>query len=392
MKRIIIITILSAVLFSCGKKQDNSLSDVLKSTDISLLKEKKKELENEEQKISDQIAKLSDRISDLEPNKNIPLISTKKVKQAVFNHYLELQGNVQTKKNVLVYPETPGQITRIFVKEGNYIKKGQAIAKIDAGGLTSRLAQLKITADLAKTTYERQKRLWEQKIGSEIQFLQAKTNYEAQKKAVSELQKALNKYTIKAPFSGIVDDVFKETGVIVAPGIGSEICRVVNLADMYIEADIPETHLPSIKKGKEVIVKFPVLGKEIRSKVRQVGNYVNPVNRTFKIEIGIPNKNKTIKPNLTARLKINDYTNKKAITVPQSIISENAKGEQYIYIVTNKKDNKAVAKRVIIETGKVKDGLVEVTKGLPPESEVIVEGARTVKNNQEVLISTFSAN
>ena len=155
---------------------------------------------------------------------------------------------------------------------------------------------------------------------------------------------------------------------------------------MHIETDVPETYLNAIKPGKAVEVNFPVLGKTINSKVKQAGNFINPANRTFKVEVDVPNKDKTIKPNLTAKLRINDYSNPEAILIPQSIISENAQGEQYVYIVTEKNGNKANATRVIIQTGKTNGDYIEVISGLESGDEIIDEGARSVKDGQEVKI------
>ncbi len=384
MRKILILTVTSVFLFSCGNKEQ-TVESVLATNDLKQIRAKKDELSTKSQGIADQIKQLDEAISKLDKNKKIPLITTIKANAKQFVHYLELQGSVQTKKNVLVYPEVPGQLVSVFVKEGQKVVKGQALARIDDGGLSNQLAQLEANEALAKTTYERQKRLWDQKIGSEIQYLQAKTNYEAQKNAVTNLRKSMAKYTVKAPFTGIVDDVIKEQGTVVSPGPGAEIFRVVNLGDMYIETDVPESYISSVKKGKEVEIEFPILGKEVHSKIRQAGNFINPANRTFKVEIGVPNKDRSIKPNLTAKLKINDYTNPNAILIPQSIISENAKGEQYVYVVDNSKE-KSVAKQVIIETGKTQGDIVEVTKGLENGMEIIDEGARSVKDKQEVKI------
>lgn len=387
MKKTIITTIVSLLIVSCGgTKKEQNIDNVLASNDVKQLKELRKQIESEKENLSAKIEKINTKILELEPNTNQPLISVQKLSTHGFKHYFEVQGNVKTKKNVLIYPETPGQLVSIFVKVGSRVRKGQVLAKIDNGGLDNQLSQLQIQADLAKTTFERQQNLWNQKIGSEMQYLQAKANYEAQQKALQQMKKTLSKYTITAPFSGVIDEVFKEQGVIVAPGMGAEIFRIVNLGKMYIETDIPETYLKNVKRGKEVLVNFTVLGKEIKTKVSQVGSYINPMNRTFKVEINVPSLNGMVKPNMSARLKINDYTNKDAITIPQSIISENANGEQYVYVLTDRKNNKGIAKKVIIETGKSKDGIVEVLKGLSVDNEIVVEGARTVKDGQEVTI------
>lgn len=385
MKNIFLLLIAVVVLTSCGGKKEQSVEEVIATKDLKQIRAKKAALDKKQLLLTKEINLLASEISKLDTNKKVPLISVLETKEQLFEHYIEIQGNVQTKQNVLVYPETPGQITRIYVKEGQRVSKGQVLARIDAGGLPNQLAQTEAAANLAKTTYERQKRLWDQKIGSEIQFLQAKTNYEAQTNAVSNVRKTLAKYTVRAPFSGIVDNVFKEQGTVVAPGPMSEIFRIVNLSNMYIETDVPESYIATIKKGKSVEVEFPILGKKITSKVRQAGNFINPANRTFKVEIGVPNKDRSIKPNLTAKLKINDYTNPNAILIPMSVISENSKGEQYVYIVNND-GAKNVAKQVIITTGKTQGDEVEVLSGIEKGSKLIQEGARSVKNNQEVKI------
>lgn len=390
MRKIYSLFAITLLLASCGGKKEQTVQDVIASNDLAKIREKKASLDTQMQTLSDEIKVLNDKISELDTNKKVPLITVLSAKEEVFDHYLELQGAVQTKQNVLIYPEMPGLLTRIYVKEGQYVKKGQTLAKIDDGGLANQLAQIEAQAALAETTYKRQKRLWEQKIGSEIQFLQAKTNYEAQTNAVSQLRRQLAKSVITAPFSGVIDDVIKEQGTVVAPGMGSEVFRIVNLKNMYIETDVPESYITSIKKGKNVEVEFPVLGEKLTSKIRQAGNFINPANRTFKVEVGVPNHEGKIKPNLTAKLRINDYSNEKAILIPQSIISENAKGEQYVYVVENIKDQVGTAKQIIITTGKTQGDIIEVLSGIENGTKIIEEGARSVKNGQEVKVLTLS--
>lgn len=390
MRKIYSIVVLTVLLVSCGGSKEQSIQDVIATNDLAQIRTKKAELDTKQQGLAAEIKQLNDKISELDTNKKVPLITVFSAKTEDFIHYLELQGAVQTKQNVLVYPEMPGQLVSVYVKEGQKVVKGQILAKIDDGGLGNQVAQVEAQTALAKTTYERQKRLWEQRIGSEIQYLQAKTSYEAQTNAVSQLKRQLGKSVIRAPFTGLVDDVIKEQGTVVAPGMGSEVFRIVNLGDMYIETDVPESYITSIKKGKNVEVEFPILGKSLHSKIRQAGNFINPANRTFKVEIGVPNKDRSIKPNLTAKLKINDYSNPNAILIPQSIISENAKGEQYIYLVKNVKDKKGVAKQSIITTGKTQGDVIEVLTGIENGAQIVEEGARSVKDGQEVKILTVS--
>lgn len=385
-KSITIIFLFILSLHSCGEKENLSVESIIATENLKDIRTKKSTLLLDQQKTVEQLKQLDEAIARLDKVKKVPLTTTMTIKDETFNHYLELQGSVTTKELLVIYPEYAGILTEIYVKEGQKVNKGQLLAKIDDGGLSQQLTQLQIQADLAKTTFERQSRLWDQKIGSEIQYLQAKSNYEAQAQAVDQLQKQMDKTLIKAPFSGTIDDILTEAGSVVVPG-SSALMRIINLSNMYIETNVPEKHIAYVTKNKNVLVEFPILGLTINSKIRQVSDYINPANRTFKIEIAVPNKDKHIKPNLTAKLKINDYSNDKALLIPQSIISENANGDQYIFIVKNKSENdEGIAEKTIIETGKSQNDLVEVTKGIEIGNEIIIEGARRVNDGQTVKV------
>jgi len=384
MKYTYLLIIISFITVSCSGNKKNSVESVIEKGNLETIRIKRGELVNEQETINDKIKLLDQKIKTLDTTKNVPLITTFKAVAEVFNHVLELQGNVTTKNLMTITPEYNGILTRVYVKEGQKVNKGQVLAKIDDGGLSQQLAQLRIQSDLAKTTYERQKRLWDQNIGSEIQYLQAKSMFESQQEVINQLQQQISKTTVKAPFSGTIDDVITEQGSVVAAG-QTPLMRIVNLDNMYIETEVPERYVSDVTQGKNVTVSIAVLGKTIETKIRQAGNFINPANRTFKVEIEIPNKDKSIKPNLTARLKINDYTSQNAILIPQSIISENANGDQYVYVVNSK--NKAglgIAKRVIIKTGKTQGDVIEILKGLEDGAEIIKEGARSVRDGQSV--------
>lgn len=390
MKHSYTIILAALLLVSCGgEAKKNSVKKVIESNNLEAIRQKRAELVNEKELINSKIKQLDGAISKIDTIKHVPLITTFTAKQEVFKHILEIQGNVTTKNLLVITPEYNGILSQVYVKEGQYVKKGQILAKIDDGGLSQQLAQLQIQADLAKTTFERQKRLWEQNIGSEIQYLQSKSSYESQQEAVNQLKQQIEKTVVKAPFSGTIDDVITEQGSVVAAG-QSPLMRLVNLNDMYIETSVPESYITNVTKGKEVIVEFPILGQTVETQVRQASHFINPDNRTFKIEVGIPNTNKNIKPNLTAKLKINDYTNNKAILVPQSIISENADGDQYVYTVKDKNgNNEGIATRVFIKTGKTQGDLIEVLEGINNGTEIIKEGARSVKDGQTVKIINY---
>lgn len=386
MKNIFYLLIITTIITSCGGNE-KTVESLISEGNLEAIRAKKTELSHTHKTLEGQMALLDSVIAQLDGNKNFPLVSTIETKVEKFNHFLELQGNVKTKQNVLIYPEMAGTLQKVYVKEGQKVNKGQLLASIDDGGMSSQLAQLKTQTELSKTTFERQKRLWEQKIGSEIQFLQAKTNYEAQVSAIKQAESQLGKSTIRAPFSGIIDDVIKDQGTVVAPGPGSEVFRIVNLSNMYIDVEVPEAYLKTVNNGKQALVYFPILKDSVVTEIRQTGNFINPSNRSFTIEIPVPNKNGTIKPNLTAKVQINDYTNDTAILIPQSVISENAEGEQYTYVAEDiNADNEAVAMKKIITTGKTQGALVEVLFGLESGKHIIKEGARTVKDGQKIKI------
>mgnify|MGYP001795990969 CR=1 FL=1 len=384
--RIALFTLMLIILAACGN-EPGSVDALISSGNLEGIRTKKKELTEQRRSLEREIALLDSAISANDENRKLPLVTTFEAKQAAFDHYIELQGDVTTKQNVLIYPEMAGTLLKVYIAEGDPVVKGQLLASIDDGGMKSQLQQMKTQLELAKTTFERQERLWEQKVGSEIQYLQAKTSYEAQDNAVKQMESQLSKYSIRAPFSGVIDDVIKDQGTVVSPGQGSEVFRIVNLSNMYIEVNVPETYISTITPGKMVKVYFPVLDETIDSKVRQTGNFINPDNRSFTVEIPVPNKGRNIKPNLTAKVQINDYRNDAAILIPQSVISENSEGEQYAFVVSGiNGENIAKANKNIIKTGKTQGDYVEVLEGINNGDNIIEEGARAVKDGQEVKI------
>ncbi|WP_296381121.1 efflux RND transporter periplasmic adaptor subunit [Winogradskyella sp.] len=386
MKHIFSFLLITIFITSCSSDKNKTVEAVIETDNLEQIRLKRGEVVAKQQEIAEQLKQLDERIAVLDTTKKVPLITTFTAKLDVFNHYLELQGNVSTKNNLVVFPEYSGILSHVYVKEGQKVTKGQTLAKIDDGGMSQQLAQAQIQANLAKTTFERQERLWNQKIGSEIQFLQAKSTYEGQEQAVNQIKQQIGKTIVRAPFTGTIDDIITEQGSVVASG-QSQLMRIVNLNNMYIETNVPERYITNVTKNKDVEVEFPILGKKMNAKVRQAGDFINPANRTFKVEIAVPNKDRSIKPNLTAKLKINDYTNEKALLIPQSIISENANGEQYIYIIKSKNaDGEGIAERIIIETGKTQGDVIEVLKGIENGTEIIQEGARSVKNGQTVKV------
>lgn len=384
MKKIFLLIIFIATLVSCGGDQ-KSVDFLIESGDLSAIKTKRTELNQQQRDLKAEIDKLNEYIDSHEKKERPALITAQVIKDTVFKHYVEVQGNVETDQNVVLNAEYSGVLTNIYVKEGQRVSKGQRLAKIDDGGLSSQVAQQEAQLALAKTTFERQERLWEQKIGSEIQYLQAKTNYEAAKNTTNQLRSQLGKTIITAPFSGVIDDIISDPGQVVVPG-QTPIIRLVNLSDMYVKASIPETYLTNIKKGTRVEVNLASINENFTGTVRQVSNYINPNNRSFEIQVEIPNKDGNVKPNLIATVKVNDYSAENAITIPENILQENAAGETIAYVYKPIDDSTGVAKRIIIETGLSYGNHTEVKSGLKKGDTIIKEGAKTLRDGQKVTI------
>ena len=381
MKKILII--ISSLIFSC-QSENKSVIEVIESNNIDLIKLKREEINNKQQKIYKELNLIDLKLDELENNSKYPIVSTTKIIEQKFKHYVELQGDVKSDKVISIYPEFSGMINEIFIKSGENVDEGQILATIDDGGLKQQLSQLQITYNLAKTTYERQERLWNQKIGSEIQYLESKSMFEAQSKAIEQLNKQLSKTIIRAPFSGTVDNVIVKKGEVVYPG-RSNLMLLVNMQEMYVESKVPENYINSITKGKDVIIEAPVLNMILKSKISLVANYINPLNRTYRIEAEIPDNNYKIKPNLNVKIRVNDYTNENAILILLNHINIDSNNEEYVYKII-KKDGKNYASKTIIETGRNNGDFIEVLKGVNISDEIVSEGARKITNNSEVKI------
>ena len=374
---------LGLVSVSCQSKSSASIDELIASNDEALLRAKRTELSAQRSLLDSDIKRLDVVIASLDKSTSLPLVATYEVTPQEFNHFTSFQGTVKTMKNINVYPEIPGQLLEVMVVEGQKVEKDQVLARIDDGGLLAQLAQAKSQLLLAETVFNRQERLWSQNIGSEIQFLQAKTQFESAEKAVDALSLQAEKSVVRAPFDGTVDQIFKEPGTIVAPGMGSELFRVVNIDEVYVEVDVPETHITSISEGSKVRVNLSAIGEEIDARISRVSKVINPSNRSFSVEVPLENKSGFIRPNLMASVAINDYSNKSAIMIPQSVVSENAEGKQYCFALEKSAEG-YVAKRLIIETGKTSEDFIEVLEGVENGALLITEGAKKVSDNQPV--------
>jgi RND family efflux transporter MFP subunit len=375
----------SLSLLSCQEKKQ-TVDEVIATNDLTQLRAKRAAIGDQHQALSQDLEALDRAIGKLDQNEKLSLVTAMVISPERFEHYLQVQGDVATKQNIVLYPQFSGQLQTLHVSVGDQVKKGALLATLDDNGMAQQLNQLMVQEALAKTTFERQEKLWNQNIGSELQYLQAKTQYEAQRSLTQQVSQQLEKSKIEAPFDGTIDAVLAEAGTVVSAGM-SPVFRLVNLSNMYLKADVAEGYLNDVVAGKKVLVNFPVLGLEVPSTIRSVGRYINPDNRTFSIEVDLPNNKAQIKPNLTAQININDYTNDQALLVPQSVISENAAGEQYVYTTLYDQDrNQSLAKKRIVVTGKTEGDFVEILQGIQPGDTVIAEGARSVKDGQPISI------
>ena len=378
MKNYLITITASILIISCGKKQDNqNVDDLIKSKDLTAIKSRRDLLQAD-------LVKLETAVATLDVKKvEEALVSVITVKDTIFNHFLEVQGEVNTKENILIQPEMPGTLTTLNVKAGQRVSRGQILGRTDDAGMSQQLAAMENQYNLAKTTFERQKNLWDQKIGSEIQFLQAQTQMVGAQKAVLQMRAQLSKTLIKAPFSGVIDEVFVERGQVVAPSMQG-LMRIVNLSNMYVSTEVPETYIGKLKLGTVVNVGLSSLNKNYVGRVRQVGYTINPTNRSFGIEVSVPNPENLLRPNQVAKLQIIDYTNKNAIAIPTNAILSNGDGTKYVYIAEKSNGKTGIAKKTIITTGQSSGNSTEIISGLEALDVLVTEGINTLTDGTKL--------
>jgi len=376
-KQIFSLLIAATLVVSCGQKDNNQTVDQL------IAAKNNKELQARKALIQADLAKIEAALATLNVRKEEALVSVATLKDTVFNHYLDIQGSVETKENILIQPEMPGTLVALNVKAGQRVSKGQLLARVDDGGSSQQVASLETQYQLAKTTFERQKNLWSQKIGSEIQYLQAQTQMLSLQRSVAQAKAMLSKTEIRAPFSGTIDEVFVERGQVVSAG-PQGLMRIVNLNNMYVSTSIPESYIGKLKVGTQVDVFLTSLNKDYKGKVRQIGNFINPNHRSFGIEVSIPNPENLLRPNQVAKLKVIDYTVKNAIVVPSNVIQEDGKGNQFVFVATNSDGKTATAKKAMVTIGKSSDNVTEILSGLSANDIIVIEGVNTISEGMKL--------
>lgn len=378
------ISILTLIIISCNSSGSSNITSLIENGDLEELKKRKKEYVDTMNTMQVELNEINDGIAFLDENEKLTLVSNYEIKEKIFNSYMEAQANLKTRKNVLILPEFQGTLEQIFVYEGQYVQKGKLLAEINDSGLKEQLEQLTIQANFAKENFERTERLWNNNIGSEIQFLKSKTDFESSQKMVEQMKDRLAKTKIYAPFDGEVDEIISNQGSNLIPGV-SQILRLVNLDKIYAEASVSEKYISFIEEGTEAIVQVPLLGKEIKSQIIQTGNFINPSNRTFRVEVPVENIDNKIKQNLDAKIKINIYSKKDAVVIPLRIVREDASGRNFVYVMNQDiKEGVYVTTKTFISLGNKNNTDVEVTEGLKIGDMLVLEGASIVEDSQRV--------
>jgi len=366
MKKISIIIIISLFFGACQKEKSNE--DI--NNEIFEYKEKIKSLEKE--------LKTDKSISDSKTVK-VKLIDAKK--QNV-KHSFTVTGGVRAENMAYISPEINGQIKHIYVKEGQYVKKGQLLVALNSDVMQSSISELKTGLNLAKIMFDKQKSLWEQKIGKEVDYLRAKNQKESLEAKLATVNAQLRMSKVYAPFSGIVDAIYSKKGEMATPG--RKLIDFVNLNTMEAGAEISEKYLPHIKKGDIVEVKFPTYPNIVKkTRISRIGNIINPSNRTFKVFVKIENKDKKIKPNMIAELVVTDYEGEDFV-VPSIIIKKDRKGE-YIFVATTK-DAKTISEKRYVKTGVNIEDKTIIKEGISSDVNVIVDGYNLVHSGMKIQI------
>ncbi|PJB14816.1 MAG: hypothetical protein CO118_06625 [Flavobacteriales bacterium CG_4_9_14_3_um_filter_32_8] len=373
MKRIKTIVYLGLVVIiaSCGSSDSNNK--------LAKLQHQKDSLKTIYNDIAQQIAKLDEQIVSLDTAIQLPLVTVNRVEQRTFEHYVEIQGAVSVGGNALVYPEVPGKVTSIRYQEGDQVNRGDLVIQLDAGSLISTLKEVETNYQLAKDIYEKQSRLWNEKIGSEVQFLQAKNTKETLEQKIVTIKEQLDMYMIRAPFSGIIDEITPNVGESVNPAFPA--FRVISYNNTELKADVSENYISTIKKDGKATIVFPSINKEFTTKITNTGNFINPNNRTFKITIDLSEFKENLNPNLLADIKIRDFKTDSAIVIPSNIIQQDRLSNEYIYVV-EKQGNKSKAKKINITSGLSYQNYTLVVSGLKAGEMYIDKGARSIQDGE----------
>lgn len=367
MKKITIVFVALVVLASCSSGD--------KKAKLEKLKKQKSELEL-------QIKMLETELAGTDSSKTTRMVNVAELMPTEFNHYIELQGKVDGEENVIATSKGAGVITNIFVKEGQSVKKGQILAELDMQVLKQSAAELKAQLDFATNLYNKQKALWDQKIGSEVQYLSAKNQKESLENRMATLNDQIDLMRIKSPINGTIEEIPVKIGQSIAPGMIA--FRVVNFSQVKVLVDVSETYASKVRNGDEAVVAFPDFNEEVKAKVTFASRFINPSNRSFQVEIRLNPGKFEFRANMIAIVKINDYVAKDAVVVPVNVIQKGL-SEDYVLVAVNK-GKEWVAERKKVVAGSVYNGMVEITSGLKHGDKIITAGFQNINDGDIITI------
>lgn len=376
MKRIILIALPFVLLLSACSTEEPD-----KKAELQKLEKEYADLGSKIQKLKEEISKTG--MSDAELNARA--IAFTEVQPSPFIHTIDVLGMIEGDENVVVSAEMPGTVLRVLVQVGDRVTKGQLLAELENGTMTQSYEEVKSQRDFAQTIFDKQKRLWDQNIGSEVQYLSAKNNLDAMNKRLATIQEQIDMSRLRSPINGTVDAVDVKAGQLLAPGMPG--ISVVNTNRLKLNAEIAESYITKIKNGSTVIVNVPDAGKEFTTKVKYSGQAVNKLNRTFNVNVQLSSKEaEGLYPNMSAKLRIVDYENKNAFVLPISAIIKTDKGDK-VFLAVEEKKGKWKAKSVPVKLGSTYNSKVEVQEGLKAGDRVITTGQQAVADGEYINFS-----
>lgn len=349
--------------------------------------DKTKELNDLKAKRADLDAKITALEKELNLNPNevkMKKVIFTDVATSAYQHYIEMQGLVDAENNVVVAPQIPGLLTKIYVNEGDVVSAGQLLAETDNSAYSAQIAAIQPQLEMAVDVYNRQKRLWDQKIGSEVQLLQAETQKNALQKQINAIQAQIELTKVKAPISGVIDHMGARLGQFASAQNPDPCFRIVNLASLKVKAEVAESYASKIKKGDKVSLYFPDINQTVDANVTFTAKFISPLTRTFTVEAKVPGSNDFLRPNMVSVVKVVDYVNPNAVVVPINLI-QNESNSQYVYVGVYEGSN-WVARRRMITVGSVYGGSAEVLGGLNVGDKLITTGASELTEGMAVEI------
>jgi membrane fusion protein (multidrug efflux system) len=356
---------ISILLIACKGNGDD------KKAQLETLKGQIADLKTKADKLEAEIAATDTTKRD----EKVKTVSVTAVAAQPFTSYIEVQGKVDADENVTLSPEMGGVVTKVNVKAGDEVSKGQILLELDSKLIQQGMAELQTGLDMSTTMYNKQKSLWDQKIGTEVQYISAKSQKEGLERKMATMQQQLDMSRVKSPINGTVDEVYLKLGQMAAPGFPA--VRVVNFANLKVKAEVPESYASRVKKGNPAVVLFPDINDSVSAEVSFSAKVIGALNRTFNVEVALDNK-KDYHPNMIAVLKIVDYSNKNSIVVPEGTLQHTEEG-YYVYI-----DNAGKAKKVRVTIGHEYSGKAEITSGLKEGDKLVTIGYQDLNEGESL--------